>query len=81
MDGTSMAAPHAAGVAALLWSALAERGCAGVSQVREALIRGCRPLSGAKGGDQGAGLVDAASSFLAAGNSLLRRPPGRSPEA
>ena len=41
LDGTSMAAPHVSGTAALLWEAFPD---ATVGQIREALFATCRPL-------------------------------------
>jgi Subtilase family len=41
MDGTSMATPHVAGVAAILFGAEPE---ASVDQVEEAILTTCKPL-------------------------------------
>ena len=57
MSGTSMAAPHAAGLAAL---AISARGISGVEAVRAALQAAAVKLPGAPDTEQGAGLVDAA---------------------
>jgi len=61
-SGTSVAAAHASGVAALL---LARDGALTPRQVRSTMIRTAHPISGAKT-DYGAGLIDA----LSAVNSL-----------
>ncbi len=57
MDGTSMACPHVAGLAAL---AISASGVRGAEAVRAALRRAAVPLPGLKPPEQGAGLVDAA---------------------
>ncbi|MBI3548656.1 MAG: S8 family peptidase [Elusimicrobia bacterium] len=56
-SGTSMACPHAAGVAAL---AVAAKGIRGSAAIRAALTGTARKLPGAGPNEQGAGLVDAA---------------------
>ena len=56
MDGTSMACPHAAGLAALAVNA----GAKTPAQVRAALYQAASPLPNLKPEEQGKGLVDAA---------------------
>jgi subtilisin len=56
LDGTSMASPHAAGLAAL---AIASKGLTGVDAVRDAMIAAATKLSGVAGPNQGHGMVDA----------------------
>ncbi|MEO6068604.1 MAG: S8 family serine peptidase [Gemmatimonadales bacterium] len=66
--GTSMASPHAAGLAALLASALVQTGKPVVAaRVRQALVTTAQPLDGLSIIDQGAGLpnVGRAWSWLA----------------
>lgn len=68
-EGTSMAAPHVAGLAAVLWQAAAEAGVPVTPRlVREALLRSSRPLSGYAFVEQGHGSADgmAAWEWLAA---------------
>lgn len=69
-QGTSMAAPHAAGAMALVWSALlaeaagrplAELGWHG-GLVRRALVGSAQPLAGMTPLDQGAGMIDVAGA-------------------
>ncbi len=60
--GTSAAAPHAAGVAALVQSAAS---CLTPAQVLAALRSTARPIAGYDANAQGAGLVDAARATVA----------------
>ncbi len=60
MDGTSMAAPQVAGVAALLYSA----GAANPDQVREIIGRTTTPINDSRAGD--VGLLDAEAALLSA---------------
>jgi subtilisin family serine protease len=58
-QGTSMAAPHASGLAALLLSAMAqERRPVSARQIRQALMVTAQPTPGATMVDEGAGLAD-----------------------
>lgn len=56
MSGTSMAAPHASGVLALI---LGARNDLGAEEARKILRQTARKLPGLSSGEQGAGLVDA----------------------
>ncbi len=56
LDGTSMASPHAAGLAAL---AVAAKGVHGVDAVRKAMIAAAAKIPGIAGPNQGHGMVDA----------------------
>ncbi|PYP20951.1 MAG: hypothetical protein DMD53_09240 [Gemmatimonadetes bacterium] len=67
--GTSMAAPHAAGLAACLVSALAQEGRAvGAAEIAQALRVSAVPFAGASAIDQGAGMpqLEAAYRWLIA---------------
>src|SRR5947209_2837612 len=69
--GTSMAAPHAAGLAACLVSALAQEGRAvGAAEIAQALRVSAAPFAGASAIDQGAGMpqLEAAYRWLIAGH-------------
>lgn len=69
MQGTSMAAPHVAGVAALMRSAAPSLTPV---QIEEKLKKAARPLPGTcYTGECGAGLVDAAAAVRAANPALL----------
>lgn len=61
LNGTSMAAPHVTGVAALVLSA---RGAASPDRLKEHLKRTARRLPYLKETEQGAGLVDARAALL-----------------
>jgi subtilisin family serine protease len=62
MDGTSMATPHVAGVAALLWQAVPT---ATVDQLEQALVSTASVLPGVPSLRQGAGLVNPARALQA----------------
>ncbi|MBI5244480.1 MAG: S8 family peptidase [Elusimicrobia bacterium] len=62
LDGTSMACPHAVGLAAL---AVAAQGIHGSKALRTALQKAATPLPGLTPDQQGAGLVDAAKLVAA----------------
>ena len=69
--GTSMAAPHASGLAACLASALAQEGRrVSAAEVMQALRVSARPFSGARWIDEGAGtpVLEAAYQWLKAGH-------------
>jgi subtilisin family serine protease len=70
-SGTSMAAPHAAGLVALLYSALKqeEKAVPSARTIRQALMVTARPVPGASFPDQGAGIpaLSAAYRWLATG--------------
>src|SRR3989442_1524985 len=62
--GTSMAAPHAAGLAACLVSALAQEGRAvGAVEIAQALRGSAVPFAGASAIDQGAGMPQLAAAY------------------
>jgi subtilisin len=60
MDGTSMATPHAAGVAAILFGS---RPDATVDQVEKAMLDTCKPLTGQRKERYGSGLLDPAAAL------------------
>jgi thermitase len=62
LQGTSMAAPHASGVAALAFAAMnPPKTAAGVRQVVERLLSTARPMGNT--GTNGAGIIDAAAAL------------------
>lgn len=67
-EGTSMAAPHVSGVAALLFSA--EGGSLTPSALEQQLKDTARPLTGGCPAGCGAGLVDATAALIAYGGNL-----------
>ena len=74
MDGTSMATPHVAGVAAMVWSA---NPTATNPQVRDALTSTALDLGAAgRDNDFGSGLVQALAEAIARGWRRQRRRPG-----
>ncbi len=63
-QGTSMAAPHAAGLAALLVSAVTqEKRTIDARAIKQALMVTARPLSGATFVDEGTGLPDVVAAY------------------
>jgi len=73
LDGTSMAAPHVAGVAALLLAAA--RFCGGRADVwlRQALLQGAEPLRGLLPEDQGKGVISAPRALTRALATICSR--------
>ena len=72
-DGTSMAAPEVAGVAALMMTAAPEVGAA---RIRAALLAGADPLPALAGATATGGRLNAARALAAALVPLGYRPPG-----
>jgi subtilisin family serine protease len=62
MDGTSMAAPHISGLAALLWQACPS---ASLSEIEQALLESCHPLPRTSPFRQGRGLPSAPRALAA----------------
>lgn len=71
LNGTSMATPHVAGVAALLWNAVPERT---VSQLRSAIIAGSDPLPAMSGLVAAGGRINALNSLTAMKSAPLQPP-------
>ncbi|QSQ13876.1 S8 family serine peptidase [Myxococcus landrumensis] len=61
LSGTSMAAPHVAGVAALI---LSQRPQWSVAQVKERLLQSASPVPGCTASQCGAGLLDASKAII-----------------
>ncbi|WP_199611178.1 S8 family serine peptidase [Flocculibacter collagenilyticus] len=74
-QGTSMAAPHAAGVAALMYAA---NSSITPDQVETAMKNTARTLPGSCSGGCGAGIVDAAAAVAAAGGGGGNQSPSAS---
>lgn len=72
LSGTSMAAPHVAGVVALMQSVAAKT----PAEIESLLKSTARPLPGACSGGCGAGIVDAAAAVAAASGSQPPPPTG-----
>lgn len=83
-QGTSMAAPHAAGAMLLVWAALLERAGNRAPEslgwhgglVRQALVMSAKPLTGYSAVEQGRGMVDVVAAAALA-QRLAERPQGR----
>ena len=71
MDGTSMATPHVAGVAALLLSAVPE---ATPAQLEDALLTTCVPVHGETADRMGHGLIDPLAALVALRSSTAGHP-------
>lgn len=77
INGTSMAAPHVAGIAALLLSAAPQLG---PKEVKDLLLRGARDVGRAgPDDDAGAGFVDALAAVQLATQGQAEREPAREP--
>ena len=71
-SGTSMAAPHVAGVAALAWSAMPD---ATYSEIRNALLAGADDLASLSGKVATGGRLNAYQTLLALGFDTIDPPP------
>jgi subtilisin len=72
MDGTSMATPHVAGLAALLWQA---KPSATATEIEEAILQSCKLLPGMTAARAGAGCPDAIRALeILTGTKLSEKP-------
>src|SRR5205814_3981544 len=75
MDGSSMATPHIAGLAALLMQAAPT---ATISQIEQAIFASCSPLPGELPERQNRGVPDAVKALAALGVPLATAAPATS---